>query len=366
VKGDGYLYQRGKIWWIGYSIDGQNRQVSAKTGDKEVAQKFLRAKLGNAVQGIELVNKADRVTLRDLIDALEADYSAKGNRSARMLTRFEHHSVAFFGEKTRLSKITKTRIQQYVENRRTQLIKHGDEMRPPSVATINGELRLLKHAFNLLVADNRLDKAPQIVISASKEKVRRGFVDPPEFAKLVEALPAYLKDPITFLYRSGWRRNEVATLEWSDVNLKDRRVTLRPELSKNGESRPLKLDDELLSMLTRLSAKRDESRAFVFIRNDKYPLGGFRKAWVAACSVAGLNGILVHDLRRSAARNMIRAGISERVAMLMTGHKTRSMFDRYAIVDETDLDAGVSKLSKYMNEAQKKQKRKIYPMRKAS
>jgi len=369
MKGDGRIYRRGKIWWAQFYVKGQLKRESAKTDDKEVAKKFLRAKVGNAAQGIvELGMKADRVTLVDLVDALEADYSANANRSSRMIERVKQHLVDFFGEKARVSSITKVRIQKYVENRRTQLLKRLGVEQAPAVATINGELRLLKHAFRLLVAAKRLnvDDVPEIVIKVSKENVRKGFVNPPEFAKLREALPAYLKDPIMFLYRSGWRLNEMRTLEWGDVDLASRTVTLRPEMSKNGEPRTLILDTELAAMIERLAETRDESRALVFVRNDKHAIGDFRKNWAKACKAAGLNGIIVHDLRRSAVRNMIRAGIPQNVAMRMSGHKTASIFDRYNIVDESDLAAGAQKMDAFMDASTKDYRRKIYPLRKVS
>ena len=82
------------------------------------------------------------------------------------------------------------------------------------------------------------------------------------------------------------------------------------------------------------------------------PIGDFRKAWETACAKCGLAGRIFHDLRRSAVRNLIRAGVQERVAMRISGHKTRSVFDRYNIIDESDLKLAMRKLQKFQDAAE--------------
>jgi integrase len=209
-------------------------------------------------------------------------------------------------------------------------------------ATVNRELAALKRMFTLATRAERLSSAPHIAL-LEEANARQGFVDPGDFDRLLDALPDELKDPIGFLYLSGWRVSEMRALEWRDIDLTAKVVRLRPELAKNKTARLLPLHGELLAILGRAREARRPDCRFVFHRQG-IPIGEFRKSWAAACRAAGLSGLLVHDLRRSAVRNLVRAGVPERVAMALSGHKTRSIFDRYAIVRESDLAEAAEKL----------------------
>jgi integrase len=189
----------------------------------------------------------------------------------------------------------------------------------------------------------RLEEAP----------ARRGFLDPAEFEQLHAALPIYLREPVRFLYVSGWRVGAMRSLVWArDVELTcdergaiiGGRVRLQAENSKNKEPWTLPLKGDLLEVIKRVYATRPPECDFVF-QNEGAPIGSFRKAWRAACKAAGLEGILVHDLRRSCARNLSRAGVPEAVAMKITGHLTASMFRRYRIVDDSDLEDAMERVS---------------------
>src|SRR5262249_1653920 len=142
-------------------------------------------------------------------------------------------------------------------------------------------------------------------------------------------------------------KGEAQKLEWRDVDLKGLAVRLRIENSKNKESRILPLTGRLLDLFQERYEERRLDCPYVFHRKGQ-KIGDFKKAWKTACKESKLAGILVHDLRRTAARNLSRAGVREEVAMEITGHKTRSMYRRYRIVDETDLREATQKLQSHL------------------
>jgi integrase len=170
------------------------------------------------------------------------------------------------------------------------------------------------------------------------------------------------KDPIAFLYLSGWRSGEVKKVERRDVDRPARVIRLRPELAKNKKGRVLPLTGELLEIVDRALANARPDCPLLFHTKGR-PLGDIRKTWKKACIDAGLCGVVPHDFRRSAVRNLTRAGIPEKVAMSLTGHKTRSVFDRYNIVSEEDLAQAADQLESYLH--QRPALSRVQPMRTA-
>ena len=137
-------------------------------------------------------------------------------------------------------------------------------------------------------------------------------------------------------YSFGFRKAELLNMRFQQVNLLSGTVTLDPGTTKNSEGRLVKLTSETFELLKqcRFSKSADD---FVISRHDGQPVKDFRVAWSKLTVATKLPGLLFHDLRRSAVRNMVRRGVPEVVAMRISGHKTRSIFDRYNIVSETDL-----------------------------
>jgi integrase len=228
-----------------------------------------------------------------------------------------------------------------------------------SNAEINRELQHLKRMYNLAVQSGKLLHKPHIPL-LREDNVRTGFFEPEQFESVVAHLPEALQPVVTFAYITGWRiASEVLPLEWRQVDLKAGEVRLDPGTTKNREGRTFFLTDDLRELLEAQHAqhvalkKAGKIEPHVFVRmvakkrgGEKYPkpITTFGKAWKAACTAAGCPGRIPHDLRRTAVRNMVRRGIPERVAMQLTGHKTRSVFERYNIVSEGDLRSAADQL----------------------
>ena len=219
-------------------------------------------------------------------------------------------------------------------------------------ATINRELALLKRAFRLAEQGGKLLHHPYIPL-LEEDNVRTGFFERSDFVDIRRRLPVEVRALATFLYCTGWRIGEVLPLEWSQVDREAKTVRLEPGTTKNKDGRtfPYGALPELKDAIEDQWAEherlwvQDVLSPSVFVRFNGEPIRDVRKAWRSAREAAGLPGALMHDFRRTAVRNLVRAGVPDTVAMKLTGHKTRSVFDRYDVTSEADLREAVEKLS---------------------
>jgi integrase len=183
--------------------------------------------------------------------------------------------------------------------------------------------------------------------------VRQGFIDKADFDKLLEHLPSDdERDIVEFLYNSAWRSAEAKTLEWRDIDRDDAMVRLRPENSKNGKPRLLPLIGALQEIIDRRWKKRRLDCPFVFHRDGKQ-VRNFSRCWKTACKKIGQPGLVPHDMRRSGVRNFRKAGLSESEGMMLSGHKTNSVYRRYDIIDEQDLRESMAKVQEHLARQQK-------------
>jgi integrase len=348
MRGDGNIYKRSgsPYWWMRYSHAGVQYRESTKTTDERKAQKVRRERLkqvGADDLGLQtfIGPKHERTTINELLDDLEADYRLRAKNTSSFRSHIKPIK-ATFGQRTARS-ITARQLDDYL----TARLALGK-----APATINRETQLLNQAFRLGIERRLINTMPRIR-KLPEDNTREGFFEREEFTTILNYLPEYLRDYARFAFFTGWRKGEISSLTWSDVEYKARLIHLRGRNSKNGQPRKVALEGALWEIIERrwndrTITENDTVRiaTHVFHRNG-HPIGDIKKAWKAACNAAGVHR-LFHDFRRTAVRNMIRAGVSEKVAMQISGHKTRSVFDRYNITDERDLRDAVQKVQAYL------------------
>jgi integrase len=368
MKGAGRIYKRTncKVWWIAYCHCGKEIRESAadaihaaaekKRGKftdadaRSAARKFLEKRVREVANDREGVKafigpQQDRLTVKDMLDALESDFKLRGLKSLDKTLGHLRIVRAALGD-LRASNVSSATVSRYIE-------QELEEKKTPG--TVNRRTALLGAAFRLAIRRRQINSMPEIP-KLPEHNARRGFFEKAEFESVLKHLPEYLKGFVQFGYLCGWRKAEIASLQWADVDMLGKVIRLRSEHSKNGQGRVLALEGELWNIIARQWSSRDYQNsdktigisALVFHRKGE-PIGDIRKSWKPACKETNVSGKLFHDLRRTAVRNMVRAGVSERVAMSISGHKTRAIFDRYNIVSEDDLRKAMERTQAYLS-----------------
>jgi integrase len=329
---DGTL-RESAIWWIRYRQHGKPVRQSTETRSERTARAILRQQEGRVALNIPIITKADRLTLGEAAELIQNDYRANGHKSVNTLDVRLAHLLNHFDSAARLGRITTGHVEAY---------KAARLEAQAAPASVNRELAILgrmgtlgKHQYGLVV--------PFQVAKLEERNVRTGFFEEEQFRAVVQHLRPELAAIATVAKLTGWRKSELVSRQWRHVDFSAGRLRLEPEETKNRDGRMFPLIGELREVLGAQRARVNEmQRALgrviphVFVRDDPpgAPVGDFRKAWRTAIRKAGVPGRLFHDFRRTAVRNLIRAGIPETVAMKLTGHRTRSVFQRYAIVEE--------------------------------
>lgn len=365
----GELKQRGQIWWIRYYKNGRRHEESSGSTKESDAKSLLRLREGDIERGVAVTPKVGRIRFDEATKDVINDYRTNRKRSLDDVERrIEMHLKPFFGNR-RMASITTADIREYIDSRQKETTvlrkaftftardgtpRHVPEQRRTitgvSNAEINRELTALKRMFNLAIQAGKLIQKPHIPL-LKEHNVRVGFFEREQFLAVLAHLPQPVRPAATFAYLTGWRiDSEVLPLEWRQVDFGAGEVRLDPGKTKNGEGRTFPMTRELREVLEQQRAiTENHQRQFkvvcprVFHRSGR-PIKSFRVAFRSACVEAGCPGRVLHDFRRTAVRNLVRAGIPERVAMQMTGHKTRSVFERYNIVSAGDLREAAKRL----------------------
>jgi integrase len=339
----GEIIKRGRIYYIRYyDVRGRRRLETTKSTDRNEAEKQLRKRLSAKDAGVSADAAIGKLTLKEATDDLLNDYKVNGRRSLPEVRRkIEMHLLPYFGERRRMTSITTADMRAFIAERQRE--EKDDDgtitKRAASNAEINRELAALRRAFRLAVRAGRLVQCPHVPM-LQERNTRRGFLEADQITAICAALPEEVRPVVKFAYATGWRtRSEVLPLEWRNIDWTGRCVRLDAHTTKNGEARSFPFTTEIETILKGQLTEHERLKAagtispFVFHRGGER-IKEFRTAWKNACKAAGCPGKLIHDMRRSAVRTFERAGVPRSVAMSIVGHKTESIYRRYAIVDE--------------------------------
>lgn len=370
--GTGSIYRRphSKVWWIRYSRNGKRFYESTHTVRKRKAKRILDDRLAEIRAGTFVGPQIQRVKVEELAKDLIEEYQINGRKSLDDLkARWRLHLQPYFGH-LRAADVTSSALNRYVSQRQTAGAENG---------TINRELAALKRMFALgnKATPPKVQRIPAFP-RLEERNVRTGFLNDDQFARLsaeCARIGLWLRAMLEVGYTYGWRVEEIKSMRVRQVDLASNTIRLDPQTTKNRDGREVSLTDPVRTLLEAcIQGKIPDD--YVFTRDDGSVVRDFRDAWMKACARADLGqrvcqtcsaavpggvcgtcktanrpakrikytGLIFHDLRRSAARNLRRAGVAEGIIMEIGGWRTRSMFERYAIVSKSDKDDAMRKL----------------------
>jgi len=328
-----------RTWTMKLWVGGRPLKRSSGTSSRALANKKLEQWKAQVRQGI-YVPGADQTRFEDLATLLTNEYRANGRRSLDRVEDAVDHLRDFF-KGCRAQALSTDRVLAYVRQRQEQ---------DAANATINRELAALKRMFRLGEKAGKIVRRPFIDM-LQENNARTGFFGRDEFDAVLAHLPDDLKAVFEVAYITGWRvKSEILTRQWVHVDFQSGWLRLEPGETKNNEGRQFPVTPDLRAVLERqrertLAAEK-ATRIIIpwMFHRSGTPIKSFRRAWVTACKKAGLSDRIPHDFRRTAVRNLERAGVPRSTAMKMIGHRTESIYRRYAIVDEAMLKEGATKL----------------------
>ncbi len=361
----GTIYRRKNVYWVKYYRNGKSYYESSHSDKKELAKRLLQKREGEIAKGELPGIRFDKIRFDELAEDFLTEYRINRKKTLVKAVCSVKLLKGVFGG-MRVTEITTAGIKEYIDKRMAEGVSN---------ATINRELAALKRMFHLAIqcTPAKVGQVPYVPM-LKESNTRKGFFEHDQYLALKDALPSHLKSLATFAYYTGWRLGEIRGLTWDKVDLKQGIIRLDPGETKNEEARMIYLNDELMKEIKVLHSNRCLGCPYVF-HLDGRAIGEFRKSWKTACIEAGLCEVakdeegraivikdrkgnekvvkmpskIFHDFRRTAIRNMIRSGVPERVAMKISGHKTRSVFDRYNIVSDQDLKEAARKQQDYIN-----------------
>jgi len=343
-----------RFWHIYYYCNGRQIRESSKSESKAAAERLLHRRFSEMGIAFRHAANPPKAKYEDIRQLLLEEYRRQRHRSLTVaedgtetvsgLKRLD----AFFAGR-RVASITTDVLRTFVREG-----KWNDKGRkfPVSNVTMNRNLALLRRMMNLARREGKIHFVPYFPVLAEKPR-RKGFFKREEFEKLRKELPERLRPLITFLYLTGCRLGEAKAFRVSEVDFQA--LEIRPEGARTTDSPRVVPLDGLEQFVEELRLRQDSSEDS--LHDHVFCATNLPKAWRRACIRLGLGrieslphgrevyrGFLVQHLRRSAVRNMIEAGVEEKVAMEISGYKQRETFDPYNVFNASKVHEAIKKV----------------------
>jgi integrase len=368
-KGEGSLFLRGRVWWY-KAPDGTSHSTKRRVKSEAVdwKQKFLAERSDGGGQPPMTTVRAT-VTVNEVLDDYIAYLTLKARKSVKIISQVLDANIRpVFGDRQPASLKTSD-IEHY----------RSDREKSVDPVTVNRELAYFRAALNngmIRQTPRKVDSVPYMPMADESHNVRTGFVEVSGYKRILQQLPVTLKPLFVCGYHVSTRKGELKNIVWPQVDFDESVIVLEPADTKTGKGRYLPIYGDMGEWLIRQKAVRDaefpECPWVFFWHTADCVLGHggvrtkpgshvekFDASWKAAVKRAGTEGLLFHDLRRSAQRNMRKAGIDQAIRMKISGHKTDSMERRYNIVDIEDVKGAAKQMAKWIkSEKAKKAKGK--------
>jgi integrase len=362
-RGNGSLYKRPgtRYYWAQWFVNGKVVRESTQTENRDEAEKFLKAKLLETASGKALDPDIAKTSVSVVVERMfERKKNGQLGRAKSVdldELRWNANLKPYFGN-LRVRDVTEQKLTQYVTMRKAEkVLPDGTTKAGAQNGTLNRELAILRRAFSAA-------KLPPIEWTNLEEgHPREGFLQDDKRDALLDACRKvgglWFRSLVATALTFGFRRGELVNMRVKAFDQSAGVLRLEKRETKSGKGRTVRLTSDLRVLLEACAVGKKPD-AYLFTREHGEAVGDFRKIWATACKqVPGCEGLIFHDLRRTAVRNMIRSGMSEKQAMVISGHTTRSVFDRYDISDESRLAESVDKLETFL----KLQNRYIQPQK---
>jgi integrase len=348
--GVGRVYSRpnSPFLWVYYCHNGKVFRRSAETDSIKLANQKLQDLIKEVGQGSYRGGKAERIKVQELADDLVRNYKTKKHTSLPDLeARWGLHLKDFFGH-YRVNDVSTSLVERYKEKRQAE---------QAADASINRELAALKRMYSLGKQSTppKVVRVPYIEM-LPEDNVREGYVEDDVYAKLADfcsGVGLWMRTMLELGYVYGLRVEAIKTLKVGRVNLHERVLVFPGKSMKNGKALSVKMTQKVFELLQQCCEGKQAddyviTRKTVDGRNKR--IVDFRDRWYKACEFAGVPNLLFHDLRRTAARNLRRAGVPESIIMKIGNWKTRSVFLRYAGVNDEDLAVAMNQYERHQTE----------------